>query len=124
MHIEQWMTSPDVVTLPVHHARLRIRFNGTCDVLLASFDDPECSEYLTPPSQDTGIITSTVGDNYIITNNSECLIPDSKPTVAEKDTAAAAKAAVGRLKAAVGRQRAAHRLRPAAAAQPRPPKSV
>ena len=42
-------------------------------------------------------------------------------TVAEKDTAAAAKAAVGRPKAAVGRQRAAHRLRLAAAAQPRPP---
>ena len=40
-------------------------------------------------------------------------------TVAEKDTAAAAQ---GRPKAAVGRQRAAHRLRLAAAAQPRPPK--
>ena len=38
-------------------------------------------------------------------------------TVAEKDTAAAAKAAVGR-------QRAAHRLRLAAAAQPRPPKRL
>ena len=42
-------------------------------------------------------------------------------TVAEKDTAAAAQAAIGRSKAAVGRQRAAHRLRLAAAAQPRPP---
>ena len=42
-------------------------------------------------------------------------------TVAEKDTAAAAQAAVGRPKAANGRQRAAHRLRLAAAAQPRPP---
>ena len=42
-------------------------------------------------------------------------------TVAEKDTAVAAKAAVGRPKAAIGRQRAAHRLRLAAAAQPRPP---
>ena len=41
--------------------------------------------------------------------------------MAEKDTAAAAQAAVGRPKAAVGRQRAAHRLRLAAAAQPRPP---
>ena len=41
--------------------------------------------------------------------------------VAEKDTAAAAKAAMGRPKAAVGRQRAAHRLRLAAAAQPRTP---
>ena len=41
--------------------------------------------------------------------------------MAEKDTAAAAKAAVGRPKAAVGRQRAAHRLRLAAAAEPRPP---
>ena len=45
-------------------------------------------------------------------------------TVAEKDTVAAAKAAVGRPKAAVGRQRAAHRLRLAAAAQPRPPKRL
>ena len=44
--------------------------------------------------------------------------------MAEKDTAAAAKAAVGRPKAAVGRQRAAHRLRLAAAAQPRPPKRL
>ena len=45
------------------------------------------------------------------------------PTVAEKDTAAAAncKPRWGRPKAAVGRQRAAHRLRLAAAAQPRPP---
>ena len=45
----------------------------------------------------------------------------SSSTVAEKDTAAAAQAAVGRPKAANGRQRAAHRLRLAAAAQPRPP---
>ena len=44
-----------------------------------------------------------------------------KLTVAEKDTAAAAKATVSRPKATVGRQRAAHRLRLAAAAQPRPP---
>ena len=42
-------------------------------------------------------------------------------TVAEKDTGAAANAAVGRPKAAIGRQRAAHRLRLAAAAQPRQP---
>ena len=41
--------------------------------------------------------------------------------MAEKDTAAAAKAAMGRPKAAVGRQRATHRLRLAAAAQPRAP---
>ena len=40
--------------------------------------------------------------------------------LAEKDTAAAAKPRWGRSKAAVGRQRAAHRLRLAAAAQPRP----
>ena len=41
--------------------------------------------------------------------------------MAEKDTAAEAKAAVTRPIATVGRQRAAHRLRLAAAAQPRPP---
>jgi hypothetical protein len=54
-HIEQWITSSDVVTLPVHHARLKI--NSTCVVLLASLDDPECPGYLTPPSQPT--VTST-----------------------------------------------------------------
>ena len=55
-HIEQWITSSIVVTLPVHHARLKI--NSTCVILLASFDDPECSDYLSPPLQPTTSITS------------------------------------------------------------------
>ena len=49
-YIEQWITSSDnMVILPVHHARLNI--NSICVVLLASFDDPECPRYLTPPSR-------------------------------------------------------------------------
>jgi hypothetical protein len=60
MYIEQWMTSSDVVTLPVHHARLKI--NSTCVILLASFDDPECPGHLTPPSQDNNI-TSDITNN-------------------------------------------------------------
>ena len=51
MLIERWITLSDVVTLPVHHARLNI--NNTCVILLASFDDPECSDYLSPPFQST-----------------------------------------------------------------------
>jgi hypothetical protein len=50
-HIEQWITSSDVVTLPIHHARLKI--NSTCVVLLASLDDTECPGYLIPLSQAT-----------------------------------------------------------------------
>ena len=66
MHIEQWITSSesDVVTLPVHHARLNI--NNTCVVLLSLFDDPECPGYLNPPSQTT--------TNYV-----DELIPLSEP---------------------------------------------
>ena len=56
-HIEQWITSSDVVTLPVHHARLNV--NNTCVVLLASFDDPECPGYLTPPSVSTNDMTTS-----------------------------------------------------------------
>ena len=56
-YIEQWITSSDnMVTLPVHHARLNI--NNTCVVLLSSFDDPECPGYLTPPPQPVSTITS------------------------------------------------------------------
>ena len=75
-HIEQWITSSDVVTLPVHHARLNV--NNTCVVLLASFDDPECPEYLTPPFP--AINKTSVGDN--IMNDPECLdgsVPISEP---------------------------------------------
>ena len=57
-HIEQWITSSNVVTLPVHHARLNI--NITCVVLLGSLDDPECPGYLIPPSQLTTSITSDI----------------------------------------------------------------
>ncbi len=60
-HIEQWTMSSDVVTLPVHHARLRI--NSTCVVLLTSLDDPECPGHLTPPSQDNHNITSNITNN-------------------------------------------------------------
>ena len=59
-HIERWITSSDMVTLPVHHARLKI--NDTCVVLLASFDDPECPGYLTPPSQPVHTTTSITSD--------------------------------------------------------------
>ena len=61
-YIEQWITSSDnMVILPVHHARLNI--NSTCVVLLASFDDPECPRYLTPPFQATN---TSIGDMHTI----------------------------------------------------------
>ena len=50
-YIEQWITSSDVVTIPVHHARLTI--NNTCVVLIASFNDPECLGYLMITAQPT-----------------------------------------------------------------------
>ena len=62
-HIEQWITSSDVVTIPVHHARLDV--NSTCVVLLASLNDPECPGYLTPldPSTSPPVyhVTTTSG---------------------------------------------------------------
>ncbi len=61
MYIEQWIMSSDVVSLPVHHARLRI--NSTCVVLLTSFDDPECPGHLTPPSQNINIICVNITNN-------------------------------------------------------------
>ena len=72
-YIEQWITSSDMVTLPVHHARLKI--NDTCVVLLDSLDDPECPENLTSPSQ---AITSSVGDT---TDDPKC--PDELITLSE-----------------------------------------
>ena len=72
-YIEQWIISSDnMVTLPVHHARLNI--NNTCVVLLSSFDDPECPGYLTPPSQPASTTTS-------ISTNDETAI--SKLTTAQ-----------------------------------------
>ena len=56
-YIEQWITSSDVVTIPVHHARLIV--NNSCVVLLASLDDPECPGYLTPPDPSTSPPVST-----------------------------------------------------------------
>ena len=60
-YIELWIMSSDMVSLPVHHARLRI--NNTCVVLLSSLDDPECPRYLTPPSQAT---TTNIGDIHTV----------------------------------------------------------
>ena len=76
-HIEQWITSSDVVTLPVHHARLNI--NNTCIVLLASFDDPECPGYLTPPPVRTATYTMTSTTAQPSTSSVEELIPLSEP---------------------------------------------
>ena len=58
-YIEQWITSTDMVTIPVHHARLVV--NNTCVVLLASLDDPECPGYLIPPSTSPPAYSSTSG---------------------------------------------------------------
>ena len=75
-YIEQWITSSDnMVTLPVHHARLNI--NNTCVVLLSSFDDPECPGYLTPPPQPVSTTTS------ISTNDETAIskLTTAKPTM-------------------------------------------
>ena len=56
MYIEQWITSSDVVTIPIHHARLII--NNTCVVLLASLDDPECPGYLSGTSDTTPYVST------------------------------------------------------------------
>ena len=55
-YIEQWITSADVVNIPVHHARLNI--NNTCVVLLASLDDLECPGYLVIPTEPMFITTT------------------------------------------------------------------
>ena len=79
MYIEQWITSSDMVSLPVHHARLRI--NNTCVVLLASLDDPECPRYLIPPTRQTmhTTRTSTSVISDMMTSGSNTA---SKPTTA------------------------------------------
>ena len=78
-HIEEWITSSDVVTLPVHHARLRI--NSSCIALLASFDDPECPGYLIPPSQPVHTTTSSTTDT--MTSDSHSV---NKPTTTAPST--------------------------------------
>ena len=86
-HIEWWITSSDVVTLPVHHARLKI--NDTCVVLLASFNDPECPGYLTPPSQTVHTTTSITSDmmtsdsdshSELITAETASLVDSNQPS--------------------------------------------
>ena len=67
--IEEWTISSDVVTLPVHHARLRI--NSSCIALLATFDDPECPGYLIPPSQPVHTTSSSTTDK--MTSDSDSL---------------------------------------------------
>ena len=47
----------DVVTIPVHHARLTI--NNTCVVLIASFDDPACPGYLIAQPKHTQSIANS-----------------------------------------------------------------
>ena len=82
MYIEQWITSSDVVTLPVHHARLKI--NDTCVVLLASFDDPECPGYLTPPSQPVHTTTSITSDMITSDSVSELKTTTTQMTMGSK----------------------------------------
>ena len=78
-YMEQWISSSDAVTIPVHHARLDI--NSTCVVLIASLDDPECPGYLTAPS----VHTITTGTNlYGITQLEKKLTTVNQPeTVSE-----------------------------------------
>ena len=77
-HIEQWITSSDVVTLPVHHARLNI--NNTCVVLLASFDDLECPGYLTPLSQPVHTTTSISSSDITTSDSLSELTTEAQPT--------------------------------------------
>ena len=89
-YIEQWITSSDVVTLPVHHARLKI--NDTCVVLLDSLDDPECPGYLTPPSQPVHTTTSITSDmtsgsiSELKTTTTQMMGSKSGETVSSVDT--------------------------------------
>ena len=76
-YMEQWITSSDSVSIPVHHARLSI--NSTCVVLIASLDDPECPGYLRATQQmDTTTTTSSSGgtDDTLVTTSQ----PDQKPS--------------------------------------------
>ena len=76
-YMEQWITSSDSVSIPVHHARLSI--NSTCVVLIASLDDPECPGYLRATQQmDTTTTTSSSGgtDGTLVTTSQS----DQKPT--------------------------------------------
>ena len=76
-YMEQWITSSDSVSIPVHHARLSI--NSTCVVLIASLDDPECPGYLRATQQmDTTTTTSSScgTDDTLVTTSQ----PDQKPS--------------------------------------------
>ena len=84
MYIEQWITSSDVITLPVHHARLKI--NDTCIVLLASFDDPECPGYLTPPSQSVHTTASINNDMTTSDSVSEFMTTTIQMTMGSKSS--------------------------------------
>ena len=76
-YLEQWITSSDSVSIPVHHARLSI--NSTCVVLIASLDDPECPGYLRATQQmDTNTTTSSSdGTDGTLVTTSQL---DQKPT--------------------------------------------
>ena len=79
--MEQWITSSDSVSIPVHHARLSI--NSTCVVLIASLDDPECPGYLRATQQmDTTTTTSSSGgtDDTLVTTLVTTSQSDQKPT--------------------------------------------
>ena len=74
-YMEQWITSSDSVSIPVHHARLSI--NSTCVVLIASLDDPECLDFLVPTQQvDTNTTRST---------SSSCGTDDTLVTTSQAD---------------------------------------
>ena len=64
-YMEQWISSSDAVTMPVHHARLDI--NSTCVVLIASLDDPECPGYLTAPPVHTVTTSSDMYSTLVTT---------------------------------------------------------
>ena len=80
-YMEQWITSSDSVSIPVHHARLSI--NSTCVVLIASLDDPECPGYLRATQQvDTTTTTSSSDgtDGTLVTTLVTTSQSDQKPT--------------------------------------------
>ena len=80
---EQWITSSNIVTIPVHHARLTI--NNTCVVLIASFDDPACPGYLTAQPKHTA--TKAATDNSVATTSQQSITNGSGPTTGQVDVA-------------------------------------
>ena len=73
-YMELWVSSSDVVTIPVHHARLDI--NSTCVILIASLDDPECPGYLTASPVHT---VTTYSDVYSTTDTT------TQPTITDRN---------------------------------------